>query len=97
MNRKSYFNCKSCGARVELSGAGSAHRNHCPYCLCSLHLDSEPGDRAADCGGIMEPVGVWGAQGRRVGDNPSMPPLRCIKLQQDRGGRRSAEADEHCG
>ena len=58
MNRKS-FNCKVCGATVELSGAGSEHRNHCPYCLCSLHLDNEPGDRAADCGGVMEPVGVW--------------------------------------
>lgn len=58
MNKKS-FNCKACGATVELLGAGSEHRNHCPYCLCSLHLDNEPGDRAADCGGVMEPVGVW--------------------------------------
>ena len=24
-----------------------------------MHLDIEPGDREADCGGIMEPVGVW--------------------------------------
>lgn len=62
MNRKS-FNCKACGATVELSGAGSEHRNHCPYCLCSLHLDNEPGDRAADCGGVMEPVGVWVRKG----------------------------------
>lgn len=30
-----------------------------PNCLSSLHLDIEPGDREADCGGIMEPVGVW--------------------------------------
>ena len=40
-------------------GAGSSHRNHCPNCLASLHLDVEPGDRAADCGGIMDPVAVW--------------------------------------
>lgn len=59
MDTKSYFNCKACGARVELSGAGSAHRNHCPHCLSSLHLDNVPGDRDADCGGIMEPIGVW--------------------------------------
>lgn len=59
MNSNSYFNCRSCGARVELSGAGSEHRNHCPRCLCSVHLDNEPGDRAADCGGVMEPIGVW--------------------------------------
>lgn len=24
-----------------------------------MHVDEEPGDRAADCGGIMEPIGVW--------------------------------------
>lgn len=39
--------------------AGTKHRNHCPNCLSSLHLDIEPGDRAADCGGIMEPIAVW--------------------------------------
>jgi hypothetical protein len=43
--------------------AGSAHRNHCPNCLSSLHVDEEPGDRAADCGGIMEPIGVWVRKG----------------------------------
>ena len=41
------------------AGAGSSHRNHCPNCLSSLHLDIEPGDRASDCGGIMDAVGVW--------------------------------------
>lgn len=41
------------------TGAGSNHRNHCPNCLSSIHLDIEPGDRAADCGGIMEPIAVW--------------------------------------
>ena len=51
--------CKVCGRLVVSAGAGTEHRNHCPNCLSSLHLDDEPGDRAADCGGIMEPVGVW--------------------------------------
>ena len=53
------FTCKVCGRLVVAAGAGSDHRNHCPNCLCSLHVDEEPGDRAADCGGIMEPIGVW--------------------------------------
>ena len=53
------FTCKVCGRLVVPAGAGTGHRNHCPNCLCSLHLDVEPGDRQADCGGIMEPVGVW--------------------------------------
>ena len=53
------FTCKVCGRPVVSAGAGSGHRNHCPNCLSSLHLDIEPGDRAAGCGGIMDPVGVW--------------------------------------
>lgn len=53
------FVCRHCGRTVVPGGAGSAHRNHCPYCLCSRHLDIEPGDRAAECGGLMEPIAVW--------------------------------------
>ena len=53
------FVCKNCGRTVVPAGAGSGHRNHCPNCLYSLHVDIEPGDREADCGGHMEPVSVW--------------------------------------
>lgn len=53
------FTCRNCGYPVVPSGAGSDHRNHCPNCLCSVHLDIEPGDRESDCGGLMEPVAVW--------------------------------------
>lgn len=57
------FVCKVCRRTVAAAGAGSAHRNHCPYCLTSKHLDVEPGDRAADCGGAMEPIAVWVRRG----------------------------------
>ena len=53
------FTCRVCGRTVFPEGAGSGHRNHCPNCLSSMHLDNEPGDREAECGGIMDPVGVW--------------------------------------
>ena len=53
------FTCKVCGWMVGPNGAGSDHRNHCPNCLSSLHVDIEPGDRESDCGGIMEPIAVW--------------------------------------
>ena len=46
------FTCKVCGRLVVPEGAGGGHRNHCPNCLASLHVDEAPGDRAADCGGI---------------------------------------------
>ena len=52
---KDSFTCKVCGRLVVADGAGSDH----PNCLSSLHVDDEPGDRQADCGGVMEPVGVW--------------------------------------
>ena len=57
------FTCKVCGRLVTPGGAGTDHRNHCPNCLSSVHLDIEPGDREADCGGVMEPVGVWVRKG----------------------------------
>ena len=53
------FVCRNCGWQVSPQGAGSDHRNHCPNCLHSLHVDNEPGDRESGCGGIMEPVSVW--------------------------------------
>ena len=56
---KETFTCKVCGRPVVPEGAGSSHRNHCPNCLTSLHVDVEPGDRQSDCGGYMGPVAVW--------------------------------------
>ena len=57
------FTCKVCGRVCIPKNAGSSHRNHCPNCLASLHVDIEPGDRAPDCGGIMEPIAVWVRKG----------------------------------
>ena len=51
--------CKVCGTPIVPEGAGSQHRNHCPKCLSSIHVDEEPGDRASLCKGIMDPIGVW--------------------------------------
>ncbi|WP_331664193.1 RNHCP domain-containing protein [Lacrimispora sp.] len=57
------FTCKVCGTLVVPEGAGSRHRNHCPKCLSSIHIDNDPGDRASLCKGIMEPVSVWVRKG----------------------------------
>lgn len=53
------FVCVNCGQGVDPSVHGTEHRNHCPRCLWSVHLDHHPGDRTAACGGEMEPIGVW--------------------------------------
>lgn len=53
------FTCAVCGAAVSPEDAGSRHRNHCPRCLSSVHVDNRPGDRASPCNGIMDPIGVW--------------------------------------
>lgn len=53
------FICRNCGWLVSPDGSGTCHRNHCPNCLYSMHLDIDPGDRESDCGGIMEPISVW--------------------------------------
>lgn len=48
------FVCRNCG--FEVLPLGKTSRNHCPRCLCSVHIDINPGDRASDCGGLLVPV-----------------------------------------
>jgi Zn finger protein HypA/HybF involved in hydrogenase expression len=50
------FICENCKKTVPKLGYSC--RNHCPYCLHSKHLDINPGDRAEDCHGILEPIGI---------------------------------------
>ena len=52
------FICAHCGREIHPEGAGSHHRNHCPYCLYSLHGDEERGARRASCHGEMEPRAI---------------------------------------
>lgn len=51
------FVCQQCGETV-LPITNGSYRNHCPFCLYSLHLDEIPGDRASSCKGLMKPVEV---------------------------------------
>jgi hypothetical protein len=53
------FRCRQCGLDISNHAPGTAHRNHCPNCLWSRHLDDDvPGDRDAECGSLMEPIAV---------------------------------------
>jgi hypothetical protein len=55
----STFRCGHCRLDVSTQAPGTAHRNHCPSCLWSRHVDDDrPGDRAAECGSLMEPIAI---------------------------------------
>ncbi len=56
------FVCENCGATVK----GNGYTNHCPKCLCSKHVDINPGDRAESCGGIMRPIGLEQKKGEYI-------------------------------
>ncbi len=52
------FKCVHCKQFIGAPISGGRHRNHCPNCLWSRHVDdSHPGDRKSDCHAAMEPVG----------------------------------------
>ena len=67
MRKNEGFTCKNCGREVSYLAFGTRNRNHCPFCLFSLHVDDEPGDRKSDCGGLMEPIGkIYKPDGEEV-------------------------------
>jgi len=61
MNQKNFqrniedFVCEKCGQK----NIGNGYTNHCSKCLYSKHVDVNPGDREADCGGLMIPKEVF--------------------------------------
>ena len=50
------FICRNCGK--EVSKLGYTTRDHCPYCLCSIHIDINPGDRLNTCLGLLRPIAI---------------------------------------
>ena len=48
------FICVNCKKKVPPLIYSS--RDHCPFCLCSLHVDINPGDRLNTCLGILFPI-----------------------------------------
>jgi hypothetical protein len=81
------FKCGHCRAFVGPTIGGGRHRNHCPLCLHSRHLDgARPGDRAGGCGATMAPIARFD---RRNGE----PVLvhRCLGCGFERHNRLAAD------
>ena len=57
-HRQRSFRCGHCRSDVPTLAVGTEHRNHCPSCLWSRHVDHTPGDRASTCGSLMEPIAI---------------------------------------
>ena len=50
------FICRVCGKLVPELKYSS--RDHCTKCLCSIHIDINPGDRANSCLGTLIPTDI---------------------------------------
>jgi hypothetical protein len=69
--------------------SGGRHRNHCPACLYSRHVDAaRPGDRASTCGASMAPSGVFL---RPSGEHVVVH--RCLSCEIERYNRIAADDD----
>ncbi len=77
------FVCEKCGNEVK----GSGYTNHCPKCLWSKHVDVNPGDRLANCGGMMKPIKVEFEKGDYLITH------HCEKCQFER--RKKVEKDDN--
>lgn len=67
MQTSKTFPCKKCQKKVSYDAPGTKNRNHCPFCLYSLHVDEVPGDRAAKCQGLMRAKGkIYKPDGEEV-------------------------------
>jgi|SRR3989344_55071 len=82
-DRKEDFRCSNCHEMVPGVASGSGHRNHCPSCLFSKHVDISPGIRAAaiTCGARMEPGEI------RVEKNDVQIRHHCLGCGHDKWNR----------
>jgi hypothetical protein len=81
------FKCGHCKAFIGPTVSGGRHRNHCPLCLYSRHVDGpRPGDRASTCRALMVPVGTFN---RPKGEQAIVH--RCLGCGLERHNRVAAD------
>lgn len=80
------FKCVHCKAFIGPTVSGGRHRNHCPHCLYSRHVDVTIGDRASACRSAMAPI----ARFERPNGEPVMV-HRCLGCGFERHNRVAAD------
>lgn len=83
------FKCRHCHRFVCPLPSGGHHRNHCPVCLYSRHVDDrKSGDRMSTCGASMEPIGHFQRSGGEY-----VLVHRCLDCGFERFNRIAADDD----
>jgi hypothetical protein len=83
------FKCRHCHRFVCPLPSGGRHRNHCPFCLYSRHVDDrKSGDRLSTCGASMEPIGYFQRSGGEY-----VLVHRCLACDFERFNRIAADDD----
>jgi DNA-directed RNA polymerase subunit RPC12/RpoP len=97
------FCCLHCGYPVSANSILSAvgHRNHCPYCLWSRHLDLlVSGDRLSACKGPMRPLGLTFKRANKKYDQLGSGEIMLVHICTDCGrislNRIAADDDVDC-
>ncbi len=81
------FKCGHCKQFIGAPASGGRHRNHCPNCLYSRHVDdTRPGDRKSDCHAMMAPAGILN---RRNGEQVIIH--RCLGCGKEDPNRIAAD------
>lgn len=81
------FKCGHCKAFIGPTVSGGRHRNHCPLCLYSRHVDDrQPGDRASTCRSLMMAIGTFN---RPKGEQVILH--RCLGCAVERYNRVAAD------
>jgi hypothetical protein len=83
------FKCRNCRRFIGPPPSGGHHRNHCPFCLFSLHVDVSRGDRQSACGSRMAPIGYF----QRPTNGEYMLVHRCLGCEFERFNRIAADDD----
>ena len=84
------FVCENCKRAVLPLGYTS--RDHCPFCLWSLHVDVNPGDRANTCRGQMRPISA--EPDSKKGYVIIYECTRCGEIHRNRAALREGEQSD---